>query len=795
MNHRRCVTASARYALVASLAVLLAGASFAADIPDSSTWDKGPGFKAETVWDLEDAEWNAQSNAIRSGITAEVGRGSASFTILSANPNLPEAGQAFGARPETWYVETYDYARELGLGHEVGLDGKILSTKTLDQQPFSSPDEFKAASDYVHADPVLGTLLRNGEVSFYEPMPPVDFTPGAPRTVHVGLMPANDPTLHEIVGVVMATGEVVRYASKAPAQAMTQRGSCGPPSGGCQSPCIDSNTGSGVLNVSWPAANPVWTFDVVRPGRTGVAATPAGTGIEIRNARFNGEMVLLQGGVPHLNVKYDGDACGPFRDWMDSEDWFNVTGGESPQSGFYRGGEVPATICVDNTDAGNFRGVGIQDSSRFIYLTSELSAGWYRYLMGWYFYENGDIKAEFYYNGTFNGCTCQDRTHHAYWRLDFAVDGVANAGTNGGWDAAQLFQRRATNAPDGVWNTESLETTMLRTFGQSLNSEFRVFNTTTSNGYEFFPSKDDNSAPDAEDGNFGVTDLMVVAYNNNQLTDSTGGLPFRTTFDNDENIEQKRIVVWYGVHMRLEDVPGEGIVGCKTLGPLMRRVSAPLAPELDVDIDSLNLEVASGSNLEPSEVVVSRVAGNSEATFTVTDDLDWLTVRPASGTIDADPATLTLEYDTAALGDGTYTGTITIDSPEATNGPFEIPVELIVFVPAVLDTDIDLLEPIVQSGSTLKSQVVRLSNTGGSEVNFTVSSDANWLLVDPAKGNIRPAGEAEITVSFDVAALAVGTYTATITIDAPGAANSPFTIPVTLTVEAAPVSSGMAVKY
>lgn len=84
-------------------------------------------------------------------------------------------------------------------------------------------------------------------------------------------------------------------------------------------------------------------------------------------------------------------------------------------------------------------------------------------------------------------------------------------------------------------------------------------------------------------------------------------------------------------------------------------------------------------------------------------------------------------------------------------------------------------------GANPASQSLSISNTGGGTLNWTASSNASWLSVSPTSG----AAPSTATVSANIAGLAVGTYNGAITISATGATNTPVTVPVTLTVNAA----------
>jgi hypothetical protein len=77
------------------------------------------------------------------------------------------------------------------------------------------------------------------------------------------------------------------------------------------------------------------------------------------------------------------------------------------------------------------------------------------------------------------------------------------------------------------------------------------------------------------------------------------------------------------------------------------------------------------------------------------------------------------------------------------------------------------------------TQSYLVSNSGSGALNWTATDDAEWLNCAPDSGIIG----AVVTASVNPTGLSVGTYNATITINAPQAANSPQTITVYLTVK------------
>jgi Viral BACON domain len=61
--------------------------------------------------------------------------------------------------------------------------------------------------------------------------------------------------------------------------------------------------------------------------------------------------------------------------------------------------------------------------------------------------------------------------------------------------------------------------------------------------------------------------------------------------------------------------------------------------------------------------------------WTASEDAPWLSISPTNG---AAPSTLTAAVDISGLSVGSYTGTITISSAQASNSPITVPVALTV---------------------------------------------------------------------------------------------------------------------
>jgi hypothetical protein len=87
-----------------------------------------------------------------------------------------------------------------------------------------------------------------------------------------------------------------------------------------------------------------------------------------------------------------------------------------------------------------------------------------------------------------------------------------------------------------------------------------------------------------------------------------------------------------------------------------------------------------------------------------------------------------------------------------------------------------------EGSSNCPSQLLSISNIGGGTLDWTVSTDATWLVLNPTSGSTLSGGTSRVTVSADITELSVGNYNATITITDSDAINSPQTIPVTLVI-------------
>jgi glucose/arabinose dehydrogenase len=215
-------------------------------------------------------------------------------------------------------------------------------------------------------------------------------------------------------------------------------------------------------------------------------------------------------------------------------------------------------------------------------------------------------------------------------------------------------------------------------------------------------------------------------------------------------------------------------------GTLWGVAAAPPQPALAVTPGSLAFSVEAGAANPAARTLSVSNTGGGTLNFTTSDDAPWLSVTPGSGTA---PRDLSVAVDAAGLAAGTYTGAVTVTASGVSGSPKTIPVTLTVTAPAppvLAASPASLSFGGETGGANPASKTLSVTNTGGGTLSFTASDDASWLSVSPASGS----APRDLTVAADIAGLAAGTHTATITVD--GGSAGTRTVPVTLTLTAPP---------
>jgi uncharacterized protein (TIGR03437 family) len=162
----------------------------------------------------------------------------------------------------------------------------------------------------------------------------------------------------------------------------------------------------------------------------------------------------------------------------------------------------------------------------------------------------------------------------------------------------------------------------------------------------------------------------------------------------------------------------------------------------------------------------------------------WLTTSP-SGTYA--PGTITVSVAPGALAASAtpYTATLTVTTA---SGTANVSVNFLVASSPVLVAYPGTLSMSYQAGGGIPSLSLYLNASDYSAIPVTASTSTTWLSVTAPT---QPNTSTLVTVSGNnVASLANGVYTGSVTVTASGAANSPVNIPVVLTVTGSTATGG-----
>ena len=197
--------------------------------------------------------------------------------------------------------------------------------------------------------------------------------------------------------------------------------------------------GPGENYVAWPTADPLWEMCYLAPSESSAAQ---GSSLEIRKVHFNGFQVLERSHVPMLFANYASSTC--YRDWKNTNSAFlqadqveNPTRKALTTCDVSVDEDIPVGNCpfqdVSPGGSGNvgdagdcITGVQVEKYADRLVLTTNHSAAWYKYSSRYIFYADGRFQPRFGF-GNSNGTNASTtHWHHAYWRMNFDIDGADN---------------------------------------------------------------------------------------------------------------------------------------------------------------------------------------------------------------------------------------------------------------------------------------------------------------------------------------------------------------------------------
>jgi len=551
-----------RWLCVSAVVALLAGSSFIALVslagakssPAARQKTESPHTITVTPWGPDQATIDDTKSRLLKTPALQRYLAGKSYRMLSFDFLEGGVKEAKPEPPSRYRATFFNYTTNRAIIATGSFHDSFVEISQSTEQPVPSPEEFEAAVAIVSKDPSLGPSIRDGSLQPYPSMPPlVDINLPAgkvERTLTVGLMPKDGTGRNEVVGVNMIRESVLRYEAGAPPTSNALALNCGVTNAGQTTTSRDTVGQFQVTIMRGPDL--LWEFLCIRPS---ASSGNRGSGIDLRDVKYRGKLVLSRANVPIFNVQYYWQSpCGPYRDWAWQEGMFVANGTDVPgtNGGIRMCTDEPKTVIDNGIDSGNFRGVAIYDREE-VTLVSELNAGWYRYISKWIFHDDGIISPRFGFGAIMNGCVCDGHVHHVYWRFDFDVVTATNNSTaefnQGSLKPVETESMRPRLNNGQYWTAQNSVT------GESVSIKPRLL-----------------------DGNYdkyGQGDLWLLrSHFPNEIDDSaqpSGGCSTCAHINpmvNGESIVNQDIVVWYGAHWTHDhfDLPPEAL-GQQLVGP------------------------------------------------------------------------------------------------------------------------------------------------------------------------------------------------------------------------------------
>lgn len=194
----------------------------------------------------------------------------------------------------------------------------------------------------------------------------------------------------------------------------------------------------------------------------------------------------------------------------------------------------------------------------------------------------------------------------------------------------------------------------------------------------------------------------------------------------------------------------------------------------------------SGSN-PGSQILKIKNSGKNALQYTISDDSDWLSVEPASGSSSGQLVEHAILINKAGLSarEVGYEGTITVVCPEAYNNPQRVQVSLHISAQPPPEIWVNPPEMIFRAnvGTNPSDQTFRVRNMGYGILAYEIAWDVSWINVLPAEGSSE-GEEKSHQVSVNSRSLPEGRYDGTVAVSSADASNSPRHVRVSLEVSA-----------
>ena len=206
------------------------------------------------------------------------------------------------------------------------------------------------------------------------------------------------------------------------------------------------------------------------------------------------------------------------------------------------------------------------------------------------------------------------------------------------------------------------------------------------------------------------------------------------------------------------------------------------APRIEVSPASLSFAASAGGSNPAAQDFQVWNTGGGKLSYSVSSDAAWLTAAPTAGESTGEKRTHAASASVSGLQPGHYTAALTISDAKAANNPVRITVSFDVAsaaAPRIGTSAASLSFAGTAGGANPAPQILQVWNSGTGRLEYVISADAAWLAAAPSQGTSE-GEKRDHEIAVNSGGLAEGTHSATLTVTDPKAANSPFSMPVTL---------------
>ena len=177
---------------------------------------------------------------------------------------------------------------------------------------------------------------------------------------------------------------------------------------------------------------------------------------------------------------------------------------------------------------------------------------------------------------------------------------------------------------------------------------------------------------------------------------------------------------------------------------------SPVEPQLSVS--TTDLDFSSSSTSLPFTISNS---GEGTLEWMVSENSNWISVNPASGSITTNQSSVTVSVDRSSLSAGDYSESISVSS---NGGSATITVTMTVEGPVAAVSNNSL-----NFGTATDNLTFNITNSGIGTVTYNIVYSASWLTVNPTSGSATTETDV-INVNVNRNGLAYGNYFETMTV-------------------------------